>query len=256
MCPTLINIMLTSPRTKRYFRKALTSGRFWQLYSHPYSWNAVESSLECVKDNSELYRWRANSMIVIATTLFITIRAAVSVMEPQSSILVRLQLSFTAMFLILTSNYQFINLNKREDLVGFTKRYLALANSLQQGTSSLIFTIRTLYNNLCELTPTYVFLDLENSGTERLGEVVVKNTDRCGLFLAFLYHGIWTDVGLLVGLDMYSAISESRGSYHLPVAIVTLDSYALICSIDAAFGPLFFLIHFIYVAIESSKILR
>ena len=86
--------------------------------------------------------------------------------------------------------------------------------------------------------------------------VVGKPTDKCGQFLAFLYHGIWTDVGLLVGLGMYNAISEPRGSYGLAVAMAVVDSYALICSVDAALGSLFFLIHFIYATIETCKLMR
>ena len=136
-----ISTMLTSPRTKRYFRKALTSGHFWQLYSHPYNWNTEESSPECLQQKSKLYRWRLSSMIVLSATVFISVRAAVSLMDPQSSVLVRMHLSFTAVVLILTTNYQFINLKKREDLVGFTKRYLALGNSVQDGISSFMFTI-------------------------------------------------------------------------------------------------------------------
>ena len=86
---------------------------------------------------------------------------------------------------------------------------------------------------------------------------MIKQGDKCGYFLAFLYHGIWTDVGLLVVLGVYNAISKPGcGGQNLAVSIAILDSYALICSVDAALGSLFFLVHFIYVAIGSSEILR
>ena len=125
--------MLTSPRTLKYFQKSLTIGQFWQLYSHPYEWNLDENVPEYATLRGNLYRWRLSAATVAATTVFISLRAVLSLLDPEASVLVRVQLSFVAIVLILTSNYQFINLKKRSDLVGFAKRYLTLAKFVQRG---------------------------------------------------------------------------------------------------------------------------
>ena len=80
--------------------------------------------------------------------------------------------------------------------------------------------------------------------------------DMCGLLLGFLYHAAWTNVGILVNLGYLSAILETKGYRVLTaVAMATTDSYALVCAIDAVLNNFFFLIHFLFVAAETSKML-
>ena len=103
------------------------------IHSHPYRWNWVESKPECATNNGNLYQWRLNAVFSLATTAFAALRAALSLLDPQSALLQKMQLSLLAFFIIIITSYHVINLTGREGFVGFTRRYLALAETLDEG---------------------------------------------------------------------------------------------------------------------------
>ena len=80
-----------------------------------------------------MYRWRFNAVIAIVTTVSAALRAALSFLDEEASVLLKMQLSLLAFCLVVVASFHLTNLKSRKDFVRFTQRYLAMAKLMEEG---------------------------------------------------------------------------------------------------------------------------